>query len=278
MHNLSSLFSLKDKYILITGAAGLLGIKHAEAIALAGGKPILTDINTDSLKRISEEIENKYNTTCLFFKMDVTSEISVNEIYNILKGKNIFVNVLINNAARNPKVEDSTNKLNLRNRLEFLDLESWNLDISVGLTGAVICSKVFGTCMANRKKGNIINISSDLGIIAPDQRLYRKENLLDSEQDVKPASYSVVKHGLIGLTKYFASYWGDKNVRCNALSPGGILNEQNSTFLKNIQDRIPLGRMAYADEYQGAIIFLSSDASSYMNGSNLIMDGGRSIW
>ena len=276
MTHLNSLFSLKNKYILITGAAGLLGTKHAEAIALAGGTPILTDITIDSLKIISEEIENKYKINCPYFKMDVTSELSVNEVYSILKEKNIYINILINNAARNPKVEDSSTKLN--NRLEFLNIDAWNLDISVVLTGSVICSKVIVTFMANRKQGNIINISSDLGIIAPDQRLYAKENLKNEEQDVKPVSYSVVKHGLIGLTKYLATYWADKNVRCNALSPGGVLNGQNSKFLSEIQERIPLGRMANANEYQGAIIFLCSEASSYMNGSNLVIDGGRSIW
>ena len=277
MKNLENQFSLRNKNVLITGAGGLLGAKHAEAVAIAGGTPILTDLNEELLIQTSNEIMLNYNIECLYFNMDVTSEKSVYYLYNTLLQKNIFINVLINNAARNPKVE-SIDQKSFNNRLENLNLNEWNLDISVGLTGALICSKIFGSCMAQRCEGNIINISSDLGVIAPDQRLYQKENLKSEHQDVKPVSYSVIKHGIIGLTKYLATYWPDKNVRCNALSPGGIYNGQNKEFLNKIQERIPIGRMARADEYQGAIIFLSSNASSYMNGANLIIDGGRSTW
>jgi len=277
MKNLENQFSLRNKNVLITGACGLLGAKHAEAVAIAGGTPILTDLNEEHLIKISNEIKLNYNIECLYFNMNVTSEKSVYNLYHTLLQKNIFINVLINNAARNPKVE-SIDQKSFNNRLESLNLDEWNLDISVGLTGALICSKIFGSCMAQRCEGNIINISSDLGIIAPDQRLYQKENLKSEHQDVKPVSYSVIKHGIIGLTKYLATYWPDKNVRCNAISPGGIYNGQNKEFLNKIQERIPIGRMARADEYQGAIIFLSSNASSYMNGGNLIIDGGRSTW
>ena len=121
-------------------------------------------------------------------------------------------------------------------------------------------------------------ISSDLGLIAPDQRIYRKSNLAEHQQSVKPITYSVIKSGLIGLTKYISTYWSDKNVRCNALSPGGVFNDQPAEFVEKISELIPLGRMANRDEYRAAIQFLCSEASSYMNGHNLVMDGGRSIW
>ena len=125
--------------------------------------------------------------------------------------------------------------------------------------------------MAKFKKGTIINVSSDLGIIAPDQRIYKKSSF------VKPVTYSVVKHGIIGLTKYTASYWGKKNIRCNAIAPGGIYNKQDSSFVKNINKLIPLGRMAKKNEYNGLILFLCSDLSSYMTGSIIVADGGRTI-
>ena len=132
--------------------------------------------------------------------------------------------------------------------------------------------------MAEQQSGVILNIASDLGVIAPDQRLYRKEELKDNEQTVKPAAYSVVKHGIIGLTKYLATYWADKNIRVNSISLGGVYTDQPDEFVKKLTNLIPLGRMASLDEYKAAIIFLVSDASSYMTGSNLVIDGGRSIW
>ena len=131
--------------------------------------------------------------------------------------------------------------------------------------------------MAKKNKGVILNISSDLGIIAPDQRIYQEEGLSENEQPVKPVTYSVIKHGLIGLTKYLATYWLGK-VRCNALCPGGVDTGQPEEFVQKLTDLIPLGRMATNDEYKGALIFLVSDASEYMNGAVVTMDGGRTSW
>jgi len=132
--------------------------------------------------------------------------------------------------------------------------------------------------MVEKNNGVILNISSDLSIISPDQRLYKKEELKESKQPVKPVTYSVVKHGLTGLTRYLSTYWADKNIRVNSISPGGVYTDQPDEFVKKITKLIPLGRMANLDEYKAAIIFLCSDASSYMTGSNLVIDGGRSIW
>ena len=163
-------------------------------------------------------------------------------------------------------------------RLENFSNNQWDLEIAVGLTGAFNCSKVFGYQMAKNGGGIIVNIASDLSVISPDNRLYAKDDLSSNNQPVKPVSYSVIKHGLIGLTKYIATYWPEKGVRCNALSPGGIFNEQGPDFLNKVEKLIPLQRMAARDEYRGAIQFLCSNASSYMNGHNLVIDGGRSIW
>jgi NAD(P)-dependent dehydrogenase (short-subunit alcohol dehydrogenase family) len=186
------------------------------------------------------------------------------------------IDVLINNAANNPKVENADS---LRDsRLENYSLERWDADIAVGLTGAMICSRVFGAEMARRGRGVIVNIASDLALIAPDQRLYAVDDLPTEAQPVKPVSYSVVKSGLIGLTRYLATYWADRGVRANALCPGGVENGQDVVFLRRIAERIPLGRMARLDEYGGAVLFLCSDASSYMTGALLAVDGGRSAW
>jgi len=162
--------------------------------------------------------------------------------------------------------------------LENFPLEMWDKDVAVGLTGSFLCSRVFGAAMAAAGGGVILNVASDLGVIAPDQRIYRQEGLPEDQQPVKPVTYSVVKHGLVGLTRYLATYWADAGVRVNAISPGGVYNNQGDAFVKKLTDLIPLGRMADKDEYKGAIAFLCSDASSYMTGANLNIDGGRTAW
>jgi NAD(P)-dependent dehydrogenase (short-subunit alcohol dehydrogenase family) len=151
----------------------------------------------------------------------------------------------------------------------------WETDIRVGLTGTFLCCRVFGVEMARRRSGVIVNVASDLAIIAPDQRLYHVDGLPEEKQPVKPVTYSVVKTALIGLTRYLATYWSSANIRVNAISPGGVLNGQPEVFLSRLNQLIPMGRMANRDEYQGAILFLCSDASSYMTGTNLVIDGGR---
>lgn len=241
------MFSLKDKIVVITGGAGLLGKIYAEAITEAGGTPILTDVVED--------------TDCRY--MDVTSKESIENFVNDLER----VDVLINNAALNPTMstKDETN------RFEDFDLDKWNKSLEVNLTGAFLCSQVFINKMIKDKtKGVIINVASDLGVIAPNQTIY--------EDDVKPVDYSVTKHGIIGLTKYLSTYFADKGIRVNSISPGGVYTNQSEDFVKRLSELIPMGRMANKDEYKGAIVFLCSEASSYMNGHNLILDGGRTVW
>ena len=163
-------------------------------------------------------------------------------------------------------------------RLENFPINQWDLQISVGLTGAFLCSKIFGLMILNQGHGGVIlNIASDLSVIAPDQRIYRKPGLKEQNQPVKPVTYSVIKTGLVGLTRYLASYWVDKGIRSNSLSPGGIYNNQPEEFVQRLVDLIPMGRMAEKSEYRSAIQFLCSDASKFMNGQNIVIDGGRSI-
>jgi NAD(P)-dependent dehydrogenase (short-subunit alcohol dehydrogenase family) len=272
-------FNLEAKTALITGASGLLGQEHAAALLAAGACVVLTDISIDGLDRAKEKLAKSYQPDLIITKvMDVTSRDNICRLSEYLIDQGIRVDILVNNAAIDPKV-DGEEGLKETSRLENFTLEQWNLQVSVGLTGAFLCSQIFGSKMAyDRKGGVILNIASDLSVFSPDQRLYRKDGRADEMQPVKPITYSVIKTGLIGLTRYLATYWASEGVRCNALSPGGIFNGQDDIFVQRLTNLIPLDRMAKPDEYQSAIQFLCSDASSYMNGQNIIMDGGRSVW
>jgi len=271
-----ALFDLTGRVAVITGGAGLLGTKHAEIIAAAGGSPVLLDLRQTRPEVTAAAIARKYGVDATGLASDITQLAEVENVRDKLLARFGRIDILINNAANNPKVESSGSKV--WSRLENFPLEVWNDDLRVGLTGAFLCSRVFGSEMAKRGKGVILNIASDLAVIAPDQRLYRQEGVPEDRQPVKPVTYSVVKTGLIGLTRYLATYWATSGVRVNAISPGGVFNNQPEAFLAELHQRIPLARMAHADEYQGAILFLCSDASSYMTGANLVVDGGRTCW
>ncbi len=274
---LNKLFSLEGKVIVITGAAGLLGKKHAEAVAAYGGVPILLDLSQEAVDKVAEQLSQQYGVDAVGFSVDITNELQIESNANQLIKRYGKIDGLVNNAANNPKVEDSSEK-NF-SRLENFPLDIWNQDIAVGLTGAFLCAKHYGYQISkNPEGGSIVNISSDLGLIAPDQRLYANADLSDEQQAVKPVTYSVVKTGLIGLTRYLATYWAEKNVRCNAMCPGGIENGQPEVFLKEVSSRIPMNRLANADEYQGTLIWMLSDASNYLNGAIVAVDGGRTTW
>ena len=274
---LEKLFRLDNKVIVITGATGLLGAKHAEAVACYGGTPILLDLNQKSLEALANELNKKYNTNAKGFVVDITDEVSIKKNAKLLMQKYEKIDGLVNNAANNPKVENN-NELNF-SRLENFPISVWNDDLNVSLTGSYLCSKIYGYEISkNSSGGSIVNISSDLGLIAPDQRLYRSKGIEDSKQNVKPVTYSVVKHGLIGLTRYMATYWADKGVRSNAMCPGGVENDQSIDFLERVSNKIPMGRLAKATEYQGTLIWMLSDASSYVNGAIIPVDGGRTTW
>ena len=274
---LENIYRLDGKVIVITGAAGLLGRKHAEAIACYGGTPILLDLSEQTVNKLADELNNKYNVDSVGFFIDITNEDAIkNNVNQIIEsfGK---IDGLVNNAANNPKVEDSS-EVNF-SRLENFPIDIWNDDIDVGLTGSFLCAKYYGYQISkNPNGGSIVNISSDLGLVAPDQRLYSKHGLAEDQQPVKPVTYSVVKAGIIGLTRYLATYWAKKNVRCNAMCPGGIQNGQPEEFLHEVSQKIPMDRLANVDEYQGTLVWMLSDASSYLNGAIIPVDGGRTAW
>lgn len=268
------IFSLNKGGYVVTGGLGFLGKAHCNAIAAFGGTPIVIDIHKDGLDDLRKEIESKYHQKLLFFEADITSQEKMSKIANEIE-KNLSIKGLINNAARNPIVTKSG--LQKNTRFESYSLNEWELDLKVGLTGAFVCSQIFGKRMYDNEGGAIINISSDLGLLSPKQSLYFDPNLDEDNQPVKPVSYPVVKTGIIGLTRYTATYWPRK-VRCNCICPGGVLNNQSEEFLSRVSAEIPLGRLANIKEYGACIVFLLSDASSYMTGSVVPIDGGRSAW
>jgi NAD(P)-dependent dehydrogenase (short-subunit alcohol dehydrogenase family) len=276
MENLKDLFDLNGRVAVITGGTGLLGQQHAEVIARAGGIPVMADIRVNGVDPQSRAWKERFGKQACAMETDITDPKSVKKLLEAVLEKFNRIDILVNNAANNPKME---NKAEVEfSRLEFFPPEQWDADLNVGLKGAFLCSQIIGSEMARRKQGVIVNVASDLAVIAPDQRLYRKPGLPEDRQPVKPVTYSVVKTGLIGLTRYLATYWAESGIRVNAISPGGVYNNQPDDFVERLTGLIPLGRMANANEYQAAILFLCSDASSYMTGANLVIDGGRSCW
>lgn len=270
VNSMKSYFNLEKKNIIITGAAGFLGSQYVEALIQFNANPICLDINFAKLKILKNNIQKKYNVNLEIYKTDISSEKEVIKIKKKIYKKFNSVDVLINNAAKNPTMKKIKKNVNF---IENYQMDSWYKEIKIGLTGSFLMSKIFGSEMSkNKNGGNIINISSDLGIISPDQRLYISKNGIDK----KPITYSIVKTGIIGMTRYLATYWKNK-IRCNALCIGGMENNHDKNFVKKLAKLIPMGRMAKKNEYNGAIVFLCSDASSYMNGSLLVLDGGRTI-
>lgn len=266
---MKKLFDLTGKTALITGGGGLLGPKHAEAIVEQGGRVILADWHKDRAKNKAEAIGDM----ATYEYVDVTDKESIQAIVD----KYEKIDILINNAAKDPKVKKDGG-LSPDARFETMTEEYWKEGIDACVNGTFLCSQVVSNNMLKNGGGVILNISSDLGVIAPDQRIYRKEGVEDNLQNVKPITYSAAKWAVIGMTKYLAVYFAKKNIRVNCLSPTGVFNDHPEDFVQKLSNIIPMGRMADINEYKGAIVFLCSDASSYMTGENMVIDGGKTVW
>lgn len=271
------LFQLEGSVAFVTGGGGLLGPMHASALLELGATVALADIDRGRAESAAMELSKTHGNRVFAVSTDVTLPASIAEAAQITEERAGSIDILINNAAVDPKVGGGPSNDRLT-RLEQFPLETWRRELDVGVTGTFLCCQIIGSRMASRGRGVILNISSDLGIIAPDQRLYQKPGAAPDEQPVKPITYSAVKHAVIGLTRYLATYWAEQGVRVNALAPGGVLAGQSQEFLERVHSRIPLGRLANQDEYKGAVAFLCSNASSYMNGAVVVADGGRSVW
>jgi NAD(P)-dependent dehydrogenase (short-subunit alcohol dehydrogenase family) len=261
------MFSLKNKVAVVTGACGLLGKEHCRALAEAGANVVVADLDDTKCKEFAKELGAPH----LGLGIDVTSIDSLTDARDNILDRFNTIDILINNAAINDMFENPSLAAE-QSKFENYPLELWQKSLQVNITGVFLPSQLLGAVMAEKKYGSIVNIASTYGVVAPDQEIYKDAE--GNQKFYKSASYPVTKGAVISFTRFLASYWGDKNVRVNSLSPGGVENNQDEYFKNNYSNRTLLKRMASATDYRGAIVFLASDASSYMTGANLIVDGG----
>jgi NAD(P)-dependent dehydrogenase (short-subunit alcohol dehydrogenase family) len=261
------LFSLKDKVSIVTGALGLIGKKHCEALADAGSSVIVADIDEDKAVEFAASLGRDH----LGIGLDVTNPESIRRLKAIVLEQYGGLDVLVNNAAINDMFENPAMAKEY-SAFENYPLDAFQKSIDVNITGVFLCSQILGSIMAEQESGSIINIASTYGMVGPDQSIYRDE--FGDQAFYKSAAYPVTKGAVINFTRFLAAYWGSKNVRVNTLSPGGVSNNQDDFFIQNYAAKTLLGRMATSSDYQGALIFLASNASLYMTGANLVVDGG----
>tara|TARA_B110000467_G_scaffold20936_1_gene18469 strand:+ start:50 stop:844 length:795 start_codon:yes stop_codon:yes gene_type:complete len=262
---ISKIFNLSNKVIILTGASGLLGTEYAHGLSQAGANVVLADLNFKTCKKLSLNLNKKYGVDSFPIKLDVTKTNSINTMIKKVIKKFLKIDILINNAI-------FSESGNTKTKFENYDLDIWKKGLDVNLTGPFLCCQEVGKIMKKQKNGNIINISSIYGLVSPDQRIYGNTKI------IKSAMYAVTKSSILNFTRYLASYWREDGIRVNTLSLGGVEENQNPIFKKNYSNKTMIGRMAKKDEYVGGLIFLSSNASSYMTGSNLVIDGGWTAW
>ena len=262
-----SLFDIKNKTIILTGSSGFLGTRYAHALSKLNANLVLVDYQNKKNKKLETELKKLYNTKPMSFDIDISNQDSVRDLTSTVIKKYKKIDVLINNATTNPKSHPKYTA-----NFESYPLDLWQQYLDVNLTGLFLCSQEIGTIMAKQNNGVIVNISSIYGNVGADQRIYGKKNMST------PVSYATTKGAVLNFTRYVAAYWQKKNIRVNTLSLGGVFNNQDKEFIKNYSNKTMLGRMARNDEYIGALLFLISDASSYVTGTNLIVDGGWTAW
>ncbi len=272
---MNSLFSLTDKVALVTGALGLLGRQHCDALAQSGANIVVTDVDQEGCNAFARDLASEYHITAFGCAMDITNEESLCSVRDAMLKQFGRLNILVNNAAINDLVEKRSNKVDYSS-FEFFPLQEWKQSLEVNVTGLFLCCRIFGALMVENGSGSIINIASTYGMVAPNQSIYVRPD--GTRLMFKSPAYPTTKGAVLALTKYLAAYWGSKGIRVNALSPGGVENGQEEFFVENYSAKTPLQRMAHPNDYKGAIVFLASDASQYMTGANLVVDGGWTIW
>lgn len=267
-----NLFSIKNKNIILTGSVGLLGSHYSNFLSSQGANLILIDINEKLNIKLTNSIKSKYHTNPHSYYCDITNPIEIKSIKKSIMDEYETVDVLINNAAYTTK-STITKKIK-KTPFEKMSFKDWNNSVDVNLTGVFLMCQEFGDLMVKQKHGNIVNISSIYGMVGPDQRLYDKTNFN------LPISYAATKGSIINISRYLAAYWHKKNIRVNTLSLGGVKDSSyhSSNFIKKYSEKTMLGRMASIDDFDGALLYLISDASSYVTGSNLVVDGGWTAW
>ena len=272
------LFDLSGRVAIITGGAGLLGLQHAAAIAEAGGHVVVADLSEAEAKRSAADVTRAYGVEALGVRADITQKADVEAMVAAATDRFGRIDILINNAALTVK-GGSERAAEYFAPFEEYPLDLWEEALRVNLTGAFLCCQAVGKVMVAQRSGVVLNIASDVGNISPDHRIYEGvKNPHTGTPFNTPIGYATTKAGIINFTRYLATYWAPKGIRVNTLSPGGVNTGHDPVFVENVSARIPLGRMAQRDEYKGAVLFLVSDASSYMTGANLIVDGGRTAW
>ena len=268
----SELFSLSNKVVVVTGGAGLLGQVFCQALADVGAHVAIVDLDLASAETAAKSINKSDTQKVVAFGSDITSPESVTQmVENVIKrfGR---IDVLVNNAA-----SKGSNLDTFFEPFESYSLQTWREVMSVNIDGLFLVAQAVGNQMKKQGGGSIIQTSSIYGVVAPDQRIY-KGSEYNGRAINTPAVYSASKAAVNGLTSYLSTYWATSKIRVNSLTPGGIASGQNDEFNKRYSSRVPLGRMGEASELVGALIYLASDASSYVTGQNIIVDGGLSAW
>ncbi len=274
MNELPKLFDLTGQVAIVTGGVGLLGRQFCKTLVIAGAKVAIVDINEQAVTELVNEFKQSSDTV-LGIPADITQSDSVKNMLEETMKAFGRVDILVNSAALDPKFDPSQVSAQGANAFEDFPLEAWKDALDVNLTGMFLCSQAVTKPMLEQGKGAIINLSSMYGLSAPDQNLYRREG---KAPQFKPVTYSTTKAGVIGFTKYLAAYYAGKNIRVNTLTPGGVFNDHDEEFTQRYASSSILGRMAEKDEMNGALLFLASDASKYMTGANLVVDGGWTAW
>jgi 2-deoxy-D-gluconate 3-dehydrogenase len=272
---MTNAFDVSGRTIIVTGGAGLLGREYARALAAAGASTVLADIDRDSVAAVAEGLKGQPGAA-IGVGVDITDEASVAQLVRTTLETFGRIDGLVNNAALNPSFVGSQ-AAQFDRPFEQYSLDLWNRTLAVNLTGMFLCAREVAPTMRAQQRGAIVNVSSTYGLVGPDQRLYDAEEP-GGPRGYKPVAYSVTKSGVIGFTRYLAAYFAGTGIRVNTLTPGGVLDNQPEAFVQRYSSRTPLGRMADSHEYSAALLFLISDASSYMTGGNLVVDGGWTTW